>query len=91
MNNRIDTVFYQEPVKASEKAVHAIQEADLIVYGIGSIFTSILPNLIIPEIAEAIHQSHAYGVYLCNAMSQPGETDDFTMEDHVGRPDSSWC
>lgn len=83
MNNRIDTVFYQEPVKASEKAVHAIQEADLIVYGIGSIFTSILPNLIIPEIAEAIHQSHAYGVYLCNAMSQPGETDDFTMEDHV--------
>ena len=76
-------MFYQEPVKASDKAVHAIQEADLIVYGIGSIFTSILPNLIIPEIAEAIHQSHAYGVYLCNAMSQPGETDDFTMEDHV--------
>ena len=55
----------------------------MIIYGIGSIFTSILPNLIIPEIAEAIRQSDAYGVYLCNAMSQPGETDDFTMEDHV--------
>ena len=83
MNNRIDTVFYQETVKASEKAVRAIREADVIIYGIGSIFTSILPNLIIPEIAEAIRQSDAYGVYLCNAMSQPGETDDFTMEDHV--------
>ena len=83
INTRIDTVFYQETVKASEKAVRAIREADVIIYGIGSIFTSILPNLIIPEIAEAIRQSDAYGVYLCNAMSQPGETDDFTMEDHV--------
>ena len=83
IDNRIDTVFYNEPVRATDTAIQAIREADVILYGIGSIFTSILPNLIIPEIQEAIRQSHAYGVYICNAMSQPGETDDFTMEDHV--------
>lgn len=64
MNNRIDTVFYQETVKASEKAVRAIREADVIIYGIGSIFTSILPNLIIPEIAEAI-RSRTLTAYIC--------------------------
>ena len=82
-NNRIDTVFYQEKVVASEKAVKAIEEADIIIYGIGSIFTSILPNLIIPEIGEAIRRTKARGIYLCNAMTQAGETDDFTLEDHV--------
>ena len=82
-NNRIDTVFYQEKVVASEKAVKAIEQADIIIYGIGSIFTSILPNLIIPEIGEAIRKTKARGIYLCNAMTQAGETDDFTLEDHV--------
>lgn len=83
LDNRIDKVFYVDRVKASEKAIEAIQNADVIIYGIGSIFTSIAPNLIIPEIQEAIQHSKAYGLYFCNVMSQPGETDAFSLEDHV--------
>ena len=54
VSNRIRKVFYEEPVKASREAVDAILEADLIIYGIGSVFTSILPNVIIPELTEAL-------------------------------------
>ena len=81
--NHIDTVFYQEQVTASKDAILAIKDADYIVYGIGSLYTSIMPNLIIPEIREAILSSCAKKIYFCNAMSQPGETDDYSLEDHV--------
>lgn len=81
--NRIDTVFYQEKVNASKEAINALQEADYIVYGIGSLYTSIMPNLIIPEIRDAILASTAKKIYFCNAMSQPGETDGYSLEDHV--------
>lgn len=82
-DNRIQEVFYEEKVTADEDAIQAIQEADIIVIGLGSLYTSILPILIIPEIAQAIKQSHAVKYYFCNAMTQPGETDDYTLEDHV--------
>ncbi len=82
-NNRILHVFYQERVTASIQAVKAIEEADYIVYGIGSLYTSILPNIIIPEIKNAIVNSQAEKIYFCNAMSQPGETDHYSLEDHV--------
>ncbi len=83
MQNRISTVFYQEEVTASKEAIKAIHDADYIVYGVGSLYTSIMPNLIIPEIREAIMKSKAKKIYFCNAMSQPGETDGYTLEDHV--------
>lgn len=83
INNRISRVFYEEPVSAMPAAVEAIMTADVIIYGIGSVYTSILPNLIIPAIGQAIHQCSAKIVYFCNAMTQPGETDGYTMEDHV--------
>ncbi|MFV0382012.1 MAG: uridine diphosphate-N-acetylglucosamine-binding protein YvcK [Breznakia sp.] len=83
MHNHIDRVFYDEKVHASRKAVTSIIEADYIVFGIGSVYTSILPNVIIPEITRAIQKSFAKKVYFCNAMSQSGETDSFTLEDHV--------
>lgn len=83
MNNRISRVFYEETVSAMPAAVEAIMTADAIIYGIGSVYTSILPNLIIPAIQQAIHQSSAQVIYFCNAMTQPGETDGYTMEDHV--------
>lgn len=82
-SNRIDTVFYQEEVTASKEAIMAIRAADYIVYGVGSLYTSIIPNLIIPEIREAILASKAKKLYFCNAMSQPGETDGYSLEDHV--------
>lgn len=82
-HNRIRKVFYQEPVHAVPEAVAALKNADLIIYGIGSIYTSILPNIIIDEMRDALNASKAKKVYFCNAMTQPGETDGFSLEDHV--------
>ncbi|MCI5837154.1 MAG: YvcK family protein [Veillonellaceae bacterium] len=64
-------------------AIRAIEEADCIVFGPGSLYTSILPNLLVPEISAAIRRSSAMKVYVCNAMTQPGETDGYTVADHV--------
>ncbi len=83
VSNRISKVFYEEPVHATSEAVEAILNADMIIYGIGSVYTSILPNVIIPEITEALHESKARRVYFCNAMTQPGETDGYDVESHV--------
>ena len=81
--NRIQKVFYQEKVRASRQAIDAIRAADLIIYGVGSLYTSICPNLIIEDIAEELKLSKAKKIYVCNAMTQPGETDDYSMEEHV--------
>lgn len=83
IQNRIQRVFYQEEVHATKEAVRAILDADYIVYGIGSLYTSIIPNLIIPEIKSAIMHCDAKKIYFCNAMSQPGETDEYCLEEHV--------
>lgn len=82
-NNRISRVFYQSDVKASAQALAAIHEADVIVYGIGSLYTSIMPNLIISGLRRELAQSDAKKIYFCNAMTQPGETDHYSLEDHV--------
>jgi uncharacterized cofD-like protein len=68
---------------AYDESVQAILEADLVVIGPGSLFTSILPNLLVKGIAEALRATNAYVVYVCNVATQPGETDDFTVADHV--------
>ncbi len=81
--NRIQRVFYQEKVRASRQAIDAIKSADLIIYGVGSLYTSICPNLIIEDIACALKSSKARKIYVCNAMTQPGETDFYSMEEHV--------
>lgn len=83
MTNQIEKVFYDRPVAATPQAVKAILEADLIIYGIGSVYTSILPNIIIEDIRQALHQSNALKIYICNAMSQQGETDGYGVEEHV--------
>lgn len=81
--NRINRVFYQDKVRASRQAIEAIKSADLIIYGVGSLYTSICPNLIIEDLAEALKVAKAKKIYVCNAMTQPGETDDYSMEEHV--------
>jgi uncharacterized cofD-like protein len=81
--NKIRDVFYDEPVEATKQAIKAIETADLIVFGIGSLYTSICANLIIPDISKALVHSTAKKVYLCNAMTQKGETDGYSMEDHI--------
>ncbi|MHB1462351.1 MAG: gluconeogenesis factor YvcK family protein [Armatimonadota bacterium] len=66
-----------------EEAIQAILEADVVVLGPGSVYTSVLPNLLVDSIARAIHRSSALKVYVCNVMTQPGETDRFSASDHV--------
>jgi len=79
---------------AHPKAVRAIQDADLIVIGPGSLYTSILPNLLVPELGRALFESKGHRVYISNVATQAGETDGYTAADHVaalqrhlGRPD----
>lgn len=83
VRNHIQKVYYNEPVKATEGAIQAIYDADYIVYGAGSLYTSILPNIIIDDIKKAIQQSKAKKIYFCNPMTQSGETEFYTVEDHV--------
>lgn len=81
--HRIQEVFYDVPVKASKEAVSAIEKADVIILGIGSLYTSLCCNLIIPELKRALHKSKAHKIYVANAMTQAGETDGYSLEDHV--------
>ena len=81
-------------VPAHPLAVRAIREADMVVIGPGSLYTSILPNLLVPELQKALFESKAHRVYISNVATQAGETDGYTAADHVaaiqrhmGRPD----
>ena len=82
-DNRIEEVFYQEDVSATKEAIEAVNEANYLIFGIGSLYTSILPNVIIPDLRQAILDSKAKRIYLCNVMTQHGETDNYSLEDHV--------
>ena len=64
-------------------ALEAIRHADLITLGPGSLYTSVLPDLLVPEILQAIKESNAPCLYICNIMTQPGETEGYTVSDHV--------
>ncbi len=68
---------------ASNTAVEAILNADVLVFGPGSLYTSIIPNLLVDGVREAIEQSSAVKIYICNVMTQPGETDGYGAYDHV--------
>lgn len=81
---RIKRVFLTpEEIEPLPESIKAIQEADLIVIGPGSLYTSILPNLLVPGIGKEICEAKAKKVYICNLMTQPGETLGFTASDHV--------
>ncbi len=76
---------YLEPdnARAYPPALKALFQADLIVLGPGSLYTSILPNLLVQDLAEALRHARARKVYVCNIATQPGETDGYTVADHV--------
>ncbi|MUV39095.1 putative gluconeoproteinis factor [Lentibacillus sp. JNUCC-1] len=83
-NKHIERVFLQpEPIQPFPNAIRAIEKADLIVISPGSLYTSIMPNLIIPGVDEAIRQANGQVVYVCNVMTQAGETTEYTAADHV--------
>lgn len=79
----IQHIFLREPVQACQEALHAIRRADVIILGPGDLYTSVLPNLLISDVAEAIRASSAQKVYICNLMTKHGETDGFCATDFV--------
>lgn len=79
----IKKVYYKEKAVPTKEALKAIREADLIIFSMGSLFTSIIPNLLIEEVVKEIENSKAKIMYVCNMMTQPGETDDFKVSDHI--------
>ncbi len=76
-------LLYPSNVKPLDETLDAIEKADCIIMGPGSVYTSVVPNLLVQGIPEAIHSSDAVKVYVCNVMTQPGETDGYTAGDHV--------
>ena len=83
-HKRIKRLF-TEPAdcRALPEALTAIAEADLIILGPGSLYTSVIPNLLVSGITDAIEQSQAKKIYVCNIMTQPGETDNYSVASHV--------
>ena len=81
--NQIRRVFYKEEPVPTKEAIAALEQADLIVLSMGSLFTSIIPNLICTDILDAIDRSRGKIMYVCNMMTQPGETEGFRVSDHV--------
>ncbi len=73
----------EEDVVVTPDVIKSIKEADMIVFGPGSLYTSIIPNLLVPNVKEAINDSNAKKVYICNVMTEPGETDHFSVSKHV--------
>ncbi len=80
---QIKRVFYKEDATPTKEAIDAIIDADLIILSMGSLFTSIIPNLICDEIVDALSKSKAKILYTCNIVTQPGETENFSVTDHV--------
>ncbi|MBV8197158.1 MAG: YvcK family protein [Candidatus Eremiobacteraeota bacterium] len=81
----IRRIFFEPPAAAAplDEVIEAIRDADAIVLGPGSLFTSVAPNFLVSRIAHEVAQSQAVKIYVCNVMTQPGETDRMTAADHV--------
>ena len=80
---KIKEIFYKEKPEINDDVIKEIKQADLIILSMGSLYTSLLPNLICDKIKDTIDESNAEVMYICNIMTQPGETDKFTASDHV--------
>ena len=82
-DKKVKRLFYKEQPEVLEEVKVAIKEADLIIFSMGSLYTSIFPHIISDDIREALDEVKTPIMYLCNIVTQPGETDDFTVSDHV--------
>lgn len=81
---RIEHVWLEpQDIQPTLGALEIIEAADVIVFAPGSLFTSLLPNLLVPKVAESIRRSRAVKILVCNLMTQPGETDNFSACDHI--------
>ena len=81
--NKIKKIFYKNEPKVLPEAIEALKEADLIILSMGSLFTSVLPNVICKEVQDTISKLDTPIMYLCNLFTQPGETDSFSVSDHI--------
>ena len=82
-HHQFEKIYYKHEPKVLKEVLEAIKEADLIVFSMGSLYTSILPNIICEQVKKALDKSSAPIMYTCNIVTQPGETDNFTVGDHV--------
>ncbi|RUM61038.1 MAG: hypothetical protein DSY59_02100 [Persephonella sp.] len=81
---KIEKIWLEpDDVKAPEEAIEKILDAELIILGPGSLYTSIIPNLLVKDIREAIIKTDAYKLYICNVMTQYGETDGYSASEHI--------
>jgi len=85
LRSKIKKVFLRPSACANEKALTALSKADLIVLCPGSLFTSVIPNLLVDGMLEAINESKAKKVYVCNIMTQVSQTYDYKASNHVGK------
>lgn len=81
--SNIKKVFYKEEPEIPKSVIKSLKEADLIIFSMGSLFTSIIPNLISKDVIKTIDKSNAKLMYVCNMMTQPGETDNYKASDHI--------
>ena len=81
--SKIVEVKYDKDITVNPKVIKAVNEADLIIFSSGSLLTSVVPHLIDKGLVNIINKAKAEKVYICNLFTQPGETDDFTVKDHI--------
>ena len=82
-NKQYKRIFYKEEPTIFPEVFDAIADSDLIILSMGSLYTSLLPHLICKDVVNSINNSKAKVMYICNAMTQPGETDGFGVSDHL--------
>ena len=80
---KVKKVYYEKEPEICDKVFDSIDESDLIILSMGSLYTSIIPNLLSKKIIEKLDKTSAKIMYVCNMVTQPGETDDFKVSDHL--------
>lgn len=81
--SEIKDIYYKTPPKINPEVIKEIKEADMIILSMGSLYTSVICNLISDDVVRAIDESKGKILYVCNMFTQPGETDDYTVSDHI--------
>jgi len=83
INKKYKRIFYKEDPTVLQEVLEEIKKADAIIFSMGSLYTSIIPHLLCPQIREALKNTKKEKIYICNAVTQPGETDEYSVSDHV--------
>ena len=81
--SKIEEIFYDKNFEINPEVFKSIEKADLIIFSCGSLYTSVLPHLVLKQIDAAINKAKAKTLYVCNLVTQPGETDNYKVSDHI--------